>query len=213
MTYITAFLEGLLSFISPCVLPLIPIYIGYFSGGIADERNNGKLIINTLLFIAGFTLLFVILGATASTAGAFFNENFRTINIVFGVILILLRLNFFGLNWLPFLNNTKKMKFSPKGFNPLTSFLFGLAFAIGWSPCTGPFLGSALMKAANTSTVGQGMFTLFMYALGIGVPFFLTAILLDQLGKTFEWIKKHYGIIEKISGAVILIFGIVLIVG
>jgi len=222
MAYLTALLEGLLSFLSPCVLPMIPLYIGYLAGEAGSISGNSKLeeskkskilIINTLSFIIGFTVLFVFLGATASSIGTFFQSHLNTINLVAGIIVVIFSLHLFGLKIFPFLENVYKINYKSKHFNLLTSFLFGLVFAVGWSPCTGPFLGSALMLAANSSTLYQGMLTLLFYALGIAIPFLLSAILLSQLENAFKWIKTHYKLINIISGSLLLVMGIMMIVG
>jgi cytochrome c-type biogenesis protein len=217
MAYITALLEGLLSFISPCVLPMIPLYIGYLAGNIADkdneEKNRNKLLFNSIFFILGFTILFATLGASASFLGQYLSEHLETINRIGGVIVIIFALSFLGLKMLPFLENTYKLKFKAKSLNYFSSLIFGIVFAVGWSPCTGPFLGSALMLAANTDTLYQGIFTLIAYSLGLGVPFFLSALLLKQLEGAFSFIKKHYKVVTVISGVLLLLMGILMVLG
>lgn len=217
MAYITAFLEGLLSFISPCVLPMIPLYIGYLAGGIANkdssEIDRNKLIWNSIFFILGFSVLFATLGASASFLGQYLSDHLDMINRIGGVIVIIFALSFLGLKMLPFLENTYKLKFKTKSLNYFSSFVFGIVFAVGWSPCTGPFLGSALMLAANTETLYQGIFTLISYSLGLGVPFFLSAVLLKQLEGAFTFIKKHYKIVTIISGLLLLLMGILMVMG
>jgi cytochrome c-type biogenesis protein len=217
MAYLTALLEGLLSFISPCVLPMIPLYIGYLAGGIADkdsgEIERNKLLINSIFFILGFTLLFATLGASASFLGQYLSDHLDTINRVGGVIVIIFALSFLGLKLLPFLENTYKMKANTKKLNYFSSFIFGIVFAVGWSPCTGPFLGSALMLAANTATLYQGVFTLIAYSLGLAIPFFLSALLLKQLEGAFSFIKTHYKIVTLISGSLLMIMGILMVLG
>jgi len=221
MAYLTALLEGLLSFVSPCVLPMIPLYISYLAGEagaisenneLKDKKKNKNLLINSLSFILGFTVLFVLLGATASSIGSFFQDHLKTINIITGIIVVIFS-SLYGLKIFPFLNNIYKINYQNKHFNLFTSFIFGLVFAIGWSPCTGPFLGSALMLAANSATLYQGMLTLLFYALGIGIPFFLSALLLSSLDNVFAWIKAHFKLINIISGTLLLIMGILMIAG
>jgi len=217
MAYITALLEGLLSFISPCVLPMIPLYIGYLAGGIADkdsdEKSMNKLIWNSIFFIFGFTVLFAALGASASYLGQYLNSHLDMINRVGGILVVIFALSFLGLKLLPFLENTYKLKFKARSLTYFSSFLFGIVFAVGWSPCTGPFLGSALLLAANTETLYQGIFTLLFYSLGLGVPFFLSAVLLKQLEGAFTFIKKHYKVVTIISGLLLLAMGILMILG
>ncbi len=217
MAYITALLEGLLSFISPCVLPMIPLYIGYLAGGIATKDNNeidrNRLLWNSVFFIVGFSALFATLGASASFLGQYLSEHLDTINRVGGVIVIIFALSFLGLKMLPFLENTYKFNFKVKSINYFSSFVFGIVFAVGWSPCTGPFLGSALMLAANTDTLYKGIFTLLSYSLGLAIPFFLSALLLKQLEGAFAFIKKHYKIVTAISGVLLLMMGILMVLG
>ncbi len=217
MAYITALLEGLLSFISPCVLPMIPLYIGYLAGGIAEKDgeavDKNKLIFNSIFFILGFTILFASLGASASFLGQYLSEHLDVINRVGGVLVIIFALSFLGLKLLPFLENTYKLKARTKSLNYFSSFVFGIVFAVGWSPCTGPFLGSALMLAANTATLYQGIFTLIAYSLGLAIPFFLSALLLKQLEGAFAFIKKHYKVVTIISGCLLLIMGILMVMG
>jgi cytochrome c-type biogenesis protein len=217
MAYITAFLEGLLSFISPCVLPMIPLYIGYLAGGSinneGEEKPNNNLIVNSISFVIGFSLLFVALGASASFLGTYLNEHLDIINRVGGIIVIIFALSFLGLKFLPFLENTYKPRMNTKSLGVFSSLLFGIVFAIGWSPCTGPFLGSALMLAANSDTLRQGIFTLFAYAMGLGIPFLLSAILLKQLEGAFNFIKKHYRVVSLISGLLLLVMGIFMSLG
>lgn len=213
MAYLTAFFEGLLSFISPCVLPMIPLYIGYLAGETKEESGKTNLIGNSLAFIIGFSLLFVILGASASFLGTYLNDHLDMINRIGGIIVIIFALSFLGVKILPFLENTYKLKARTKSLGIFSSFIFGLVFAIGWSPCTGPFLGSALVLAANSDTLNQGILTLLSYSMGLGVPFFLSALLLDQLEGAFSFIKKHYRIVTIISGVLLLAMGVLMILG
>jgi len=216
MAYITAFLEGLLSFISPCVLPMIPLYIGYLAGEAATDKDGKKKnpLLNTLSFILGFTLFFMALGASATALGSYLSTHLPLMNRIGGILIVILSLGFLGAGFLPVLGNTYKLPFKKThnlGF--ASSFLFGLVFAIGWSPCTGPFLGSALMMAANASTLFKGMLSLFAYAMGLAVPFALSSLLFTQLESTFVFIKKHYKAVDIISGIILLVMGILMILG
>lgn len=218
MAYITAFLEGLLSFISPCVLPMIPLYIGYLAGGTVRKdgsslKDNNNLISNSVSFVLGFTVLFITLGASASFVGTYLNQHIDLLNRIGGIIVIIFALSFLGLKFLPFLENTYKLKTRTTSLGIFSSFIFGIVFAVGWSPCTGPFLGSALMLAANSETLSQGVLTLFWYSMGLGVPFLLSAILLKQLEGAFNFIKKHYKIVTMISGLLLLAMGILMVLG
>lgn len=214
MSYVLAFLEGIISFISPCILPMLPLYIGYLAGGVSPEEGNNKLLGNSLSFILGFTLVFVALGAAASSLGMFLQKQLPILNRIGGIIVILLGLNYIGVVAIPFINRERRMEMKQtQAMGPLRSILFGMVFALGWTPCVGPFLGSALMMAANTAHVFQGIVTLICYALGIALPFFLVAILFGSLQGTFTFIKKHYKIITMIGGILLLAMGIALVAG
>ncbi len=224
MDYLMTFLEGLLSFISPCVLPMVPIYITYLIGENSKDNNvetkeedkkkekiksgNKKLYFNSLFFILGFTVVFMLLGLFSSVLGSFLTRYKLYINIIFGIILLILGLNFLGVFKIKILNEEKRVNKKIKTFNVLTSFVFGLLFAASWTPCVGPFLASAMMRAAASGTAFNGVILLLLYALGIGVPFFLSAVFLAQLKSTFNFIKKHYDIINKVSGIIIIILGV-----
>ena len=229
MDYLMTFIEGLLTFVSPCVLPMIPMYLTYLIGENRDteikldenkqtkketdkkqinKKSNKKLYLNSLFFILGFTVIFMLLGLFSSTLGVFLVKYKLYINIVFGVLLIIFGLNFIGIFKLGFLNTEKKIKKEIRTFNILTSFLFGLVFALGWTPCVGPFLASAMMRAASKGTILIGGVLLAIYSLGIGIPFFLSAVFLAKLKSTFSFIKKHYKIINYISGAILIILGV-----
>lgn len=216
MDYLMTFVEGLLTFISPCVLPMIPMYITYLIGenrnsaesGDNEVKSNKKLYLNSLFFILGFTLVFMSLGLFSSTVGGFLSRYKFYINIIFGIILIIFGLNFIGIFKIGFLNKSTKVKKEIKTFNILTSFGFGLIFALGWTPCVGPFLASAMMRAADSSTALHGGILLLIFSLGIAIPFFLSAVFLAKLKSTFNFIKKHYKIINYISGGILIILGI-----
>lgn len=210
MQYIISFLEGIITFISPCLLPMLPIYISYFAGG--GERTTGKTLKGALGFVAGFTVVFVSLGALAGTVGSFLREYQTAVNIISGLIVIMFGLNFLGvfrLNLFKGINrsvNTDNMGF-------FSAFLFGVFFSIGWTPCVGAFLGSALMLASQQAHVVQGMLMLLAYSLGLGIPFVFSAVLIDYLKSTFNWIKRNYGIINMASGILLVLIGILMATG
>ena len=209
MQYILLFLEGVITFISPCLLPMLPIYVSYFAGD--GERDTRRVIKNALGFILGFTLVFVILGALAGTVGQIFKQHSVVVNIVTGLVVI-----FFGLNFLGVfkLNIFKGSRFSgTKKLGFFSSLLFGIVFSIGWTPCVGAFLGSALMMAASQGHVVEGMLMLLVYSLGLGIPFFIGAILIDRLKGAFSFIKKHYNVINIVSGALLVIVGLLMATG
>lgn len=209
MQYFISFLEGIITFISPCLLPMLPIYISYFAGG--SEKNAKKTVKNTLGFILGFTVLFVTMGALAGTFGRLLREYSTIVNIITGLIVICFGLNFLGILNFNIFKGTKTAKTQDLGF--LSSVLFGVVFSIGWTPCVGAFLGSALMLATSQGSVVQGVIMLLLYSLGLGIPFFISSILIDKLKGAFDFIKNHYKVINKVSGGLLVVVGILMITG
>lgn len=210
MQYFIAFLEGIITFISPCLLPMLPVYISYFGG--MKEHSTKKTLINAIGFVLGFTTVFVLMGALAGSVGSFLNEYKTAVNIVTGLIVV-----FFGLN---FLNVFKFNIFKGMSKNANTdnltffsSIVFGMVFSIGWTPCVGAFLGSALMLASQQGQVVSGIIMLLMYSLGLGIPFLLSAILIDKLKSTFDFIKRNYKVINIVSGLILIIVGILMMSG
>ena len=210
MQYIISFLEGIITFISPCILPMLPVYISYFANG---ENNRKKTLMNALGFVLGFTIVFVSMGAFAAVIGGLLQKYRTVINIVTGGIVVILGLNFTGLIQIRFLNNTRKMEttVTPGGF--CTALLFGIVFSIGWTPCVGAFLGSALMLASQRGTMVEGIVMLVLYSAGLGIPFLFSALLIDKLKETFQAIKKHYKVINLVSGIFLIIVGIMMMTG
>ena len=209
MQYFIAFLEGIITFISPCLLPMIPLYISYFAGG--KERNTKKTIKNALGFIFGFTIIFVLMGALAGTFGQLLNEYKRVVDVVTGLIVIFFGLNFLGVFKLNLFKGSKKAKTENLGF--FSSMVFGIVFSIGWTPCVGAFLGSALMMAASQGQATEGIIMLLLYSLGLGIPFFISAILIDKLRGAFTFIKKHYKVINAICGCLLVVVGVLMATG
>ena len=210
MQYIVSFLEGIITFISPCLLPMLPIYISYFAGG--GERTTRKTLPGALGFVTGFTLIFVAMGALAGTIGAFLREYQTAVNIVSGLVVIFFGLHFMGIFKLRlFRGSSRSVETEDMGF--FSAVLFGMVFSIGWTPCVGAFLGSALMLASQQGHVLQGMVMLLCYSLGLGIPFVLSAVLIDYLKSAFDWIKKHYNIINTVSGALLIFIGVMMATG
>lgn len=209
MDYLLIFIEGFASFISPCVLPMLPMYISYFAG---QDKNLKKTIINALGFILGFTILFILLGVFASTLGKIIQKYIYYINIVFGIIIILFGLHYMGILRIKILNKTKGIKRKEKDLSFFSSILFGILFSICWTPCVGVFLSSALIMSATYGCITQGVIMLFLYSLGLGIPFIITAIFLEKLKTTFQLIKNNYNIINKIAGIILIISGIIVII-
>lgn len=210
MQYLISFLEGIITFISPCLLPMLPIYISYFAGG--GERTTAKTLKGAVGFVTGFTIVFVMLGALAGTVGSFLREYQTTVNIISGLIVIIFGLNFLGVFELNiFKGNQRSVKTDNMGF--FSAMLFGIIFSVGWTPCVGAFLGSALMLASQQGHIAEGMLMLLSYSLGLGIPFILSAVLIDYLKSAFNWIKRNYKIINLISGSLLVIIGIMMATG
>lgn len=206
MEYVFTFLEGIASFISPCLLPMIPIYISYFIG--EEDKNSNKKIINAIGFVLGFTIVFILLSIFASSIGSLISEYLKYINIVFGIIIILLGLNYSELIKIKFLNKSKVINSNTKDLNFLKSVLFGVIFSISWTPCIGTFLSSALLLVAKEQELVKGILLMIIYSIGLGIPFIASVILIEKLKSTFDFIKKNYGIIKKVSGLILIVMGI-----
>ena len=210
MQYLISFLEGVITFISPCLLPMLPIYISYFAGG--GERTVKKTLSGALGFVLGFTMVFVAMGALAGTVGSFLLKYQTWVNLVSGLIVILFGLNYLGvLKWNLFRGSHRGVNTRDMGFG--SAVVFGVIFSIGWTPCVGAFLGSALMLASQQGSVVQGTLMLLCYSLGLGVPFLISAVLIDQLKGAFNWIKSHYDVVNKICGGILIIVGIAMATG
>lgn len=210
MQYFISFIEGIITFISPCLLPMLPVYVSYFAGG--GERSTKKTLADALGFVLGFTVVFIAMGALAGTVGSFVKAYGQVVNIVCGGIVIVFGLNYIGLLKIPFFRGrSTDMDLTDLGF--LTSVLFGMVFSIGWTPCVGAFLGSALLLASQQGHVVQGMVLLFCYSLGLGIPFVFSAVLVDKLKTTFDFIKKNYKIINVICGILLIVVGILMASG
>lgn len=210
MQYLISFLEGIITFISPCLLPMLPIYISYFAGG--GERSVRRTLTTVLGFVLGFTVVFVAMGALAGTIGGFLNQYQTAVNIVSGLIVIIFGLHYLGVLHLSiFRGSNRNMDTENLGF--FSSMLFGIIFSLGWTPCVGAFLGSALMLASQQGHMLVGMMMLLCYSLGLGVPFVISALLIDQLKTTFNFIKSHYKVINTVSGSLLILVGILMITG
>lgn len=209
MDYVLIFLEGIASFISPCLLPMVPIYLSYFIG---ENSNNKKTILNSVGFVLGFTIVFLILSIFASSLGTILSSNIRYIKIIFGIVIILFGLNYMGVLKIGFLNKSKVHTMNTKNFNFFKAMLFGMLFSISWTPCIGTFLSSALLLIAKGQNMFKGIIMMLLYSIGLGIPFIISAILIEKLKKVFDFIKKNYDLIKKISAIILIIAGIYMIV-
>ena len=216
LPYIITFLEGIVTFISPCLLPMLPVFLSYFAGGIETEADNktSRTLVRVLAFILGFTVVFMLLGAFAGILGGLLRRHETIVNIVAGSVVILIGLNYIGVLKIRFLNMTSK-RISGTGSisGVLSAFVFGVVFSLVWTPCVGAFLASALMLASVKGSAIQGMLMLLCFSLGLGVPFLISAVLIDKLKTAFTWIKKNYKIINIISGLFLIIIGILMMTG
>jgi len=210
MQYIISFLEGIITFLSPCLLPMLPIYISYFAGG--GERSNKKTLKTAFGFVLGFTIVFVALGALAGTLGSFLTKYQTVVNIISGLIVIVFGLNYMGVLHLNFFKGVGA-SMEKDNLDFFSALVFGMVFSIGWTPCVGVFLGSALMLASQQGHVLEGMLMLLTYSLGLGVPFLFSAVLIDRLKGAFNWIKAHYRQVNLVSGGLLVIVGILMATG
>lgn len=210
MDYLLVFLEGIITFISPCLLPMIPLYIFYFAGEEGDTKNTLK---NALGFVLGFTLVFSLMGAFAGVVGSLLTRYQKIVNIVAGAVVILFGLNHMGILKIGFLSksggSTKKVNIT--GF--FSAVLFGIMFSISWTPCVSAFLGSALMLASQKGSALQGIIMLLLYSAGLGIPFILSALLINRLKSAFDWIKRNYKTINIVSGLFLVVMGIFMATG
>lgn len=215
MEYFLLFLEGIITFISPCILPLLPLYISYFAGDNLSraEKNESSALTNSLGFVLGFTVVFTLLGGLAGSLGNLIKRQSIILNIISGIIIIIFGLNYMGVIKIGFLEKTLKLNIKIKSFKFFSSVLFGIIFAIGWTPCIGTFLGSALMIAVNSRHIIKGIVMLLIYSLGLGIPFIICAVLIDNLKETFNFIKKNYSIINYVSGIMLVLIGISIMTG
>lgn len=218
VTYIGAFIAGLLSFLSPCVFPLIPSYVMYITGMsyadmLAEHPSHvirQKSIFHALCFICGFTLVFVLLGASATYIGSFLHEHAALIRKIGGILLVLLGIHVTGIVPLKFLLGEKRVSIKHKPAGYIGSFLVGIAFAAGWTPCIGPILAGILAVAATEEKVYQGILLLLVYSLGLGVPFFLSALAMHRFMALFNRFKKYIRVCEIITGILLMVVGVLI---
>lgn len=206
-----AFVGGLLSFLSPCVLPLVPTYLAYVGGSASAKRV--VLVTNALAFIAGFSLVFIALGAGASALGSVLRANQRVLMVVGGVLVSAFGLVMIGVIRLPWLYRDTRLQYAGETRTPVGAFLLGMAFAAGWTPCIGPILGAILTMASATGTLANGVGLLAVYALGLGVPFLLAALLLDPFMRFSKGFRKYLPWVERGAGVLLLIAGLLMLTG
>lgn len=194
------------------MLPLVPSYLAYV-GGSANPSNRAVLLRNSLFFILGFSLIFIALGASASLLGSILHNNRDILMVVGGIIIILFGLVMVGVIRLSFLDRDTRQQYTGKASTPWGASLLGMAFAAGWTPCIGPMLGSILTMASMSTTLGEGVLLLSIYALGLGVPFFIAALAMSPLLAFNRKIGKYLPVIEKVAGVILIIAGILMVTG
>ena len=212
----TAFLAGLVSFVSPCVLPLVPSYLSFLTGTSLEDlksdinaRTKARVLLHALAFVAGFTVIFVAIGLSASAIGAFFAGNKRFVELFGGAIIVVLGLQMMGIFKIPALMMDKRVHLQGRKPSYWVSFLVGLGFAAGWSPCIGPILSGIILLAASQRTIGEATFLLFAYSMGLAIPFLVTAAAITQSLGALGRIKRFMPAIEATSGAVLVATGVV----
>ncbi|HXZ38898.1 MAG TPA: cytochrome c biogenesis protein CcdA [Thermodesulfobacteriota bacterium] len=214
-----AFGAGLLSFLSPCVLPLVPSYLAFITGlsfeELTQEENKGRrrrtIFLHSLMFGLGFSTLFTALGASATYLGQFLSAHRDTIRVAGGILIILFGLFISGVFSFNFLQREKKLHLQSKPLGFLGSFLVGLTFAAGWTPCVGPILSSILLFASTQQEIWSGILLLLAYSLGLGVPFLICSLALNTFLNTFRKTARHMGVITKVGGALLILVGIILL--
>lgn len=211
MQYIISFLEGIVTFLSPCLLPMLPVYISYFAGN-NREGGMGRTLRNALGFVLGFTIVFIALGALAGSLGGLLQAHQTAVNLVTGAVVVLFGLYFLGVFRLNFLKGMKGFQ-RQKDLGFFSTMLFGIVFSVSWTPCVGAFLGSALMLASQQGETMTGILMLLAYSLGLGIPFVVSALLIDRLKAAFDWIKRHYRAINMVCGALLIAVGILMMTG
>jgi cytochrome c-type biogenesis protein len=213
-----AFAAGMVSFLSPCVAPLAPGYLAYVAGTAVNgpqvslRRNTARVLVTAALFMLGFTLIFVALGTSVSLVGSFLQEHRRTLYQVAGGSMIIMGLLITGLIRIPFLYQERQIRFSQDALGPATPVLLGMAFALAWTPCVGPVLGSILFYASTSETTGQGGLLLFVYSLGFGIPFILAGLGFASALRVVSWARRHYNAISVVSGLLVMGMGVLLLV-
>lgn len=213
-----ALMAGLISFLSPCVLPIVPPYLAYMSGmTMSDMQGAGsaraRVIMAALFFVLGLSTIFVLLGFTASWMGMFFLQNQLLLARISGVVVIVFGLHFLGVFRIPFLDREARLDAGDSGGSAFGAYVLGLAFAFGWTPCIGPQLGAILSLAASEASVARGTTLLAVYAAGLGIPFLLSAIFLTRAMGLMNHIKRHMGLIEKLMGLMLIAVGLALVTG
>ena len=210
MQYFISFLEGIITFVSPCLLPMLPVYVSYFAGG--GERRTTKTLMNALGFVLGFTVVFTAMGALAGSIGHLLADYRTVLNVVSGLIVILFGLNYIGVVNIDLFKGSRYTA-DTRDLGFVSSLVFGVIFSVGWTPCVGAFLGSALMLASQQGHMTEGIMMLLAYSAGLGIPFVLSAVLIDKLKTAFDTVKRNYKTINTVSGILLIVIGLFMATG
>lgn len=221
ISILVALSAGFISFLSPCILPLVPSYLAFITGVSIEELTTEdslkqvrvKVMVNSLMFILGFSLIFIALGASATFLGKFLSRNIRWFEIIGGALVILFGLHFTGIFRLRFLDREKKVHLKNKPLGYLGTVLVGMAFGAGWTPCVGPILGSILTMAATTQNIIKGVALLAFYSLGIALPFFISGLILHKFFEYFQSVRKYFKVITIVGGVLLIMVGVLLVSG
>lgn len=221
MDYLVTFLEGIITFVSPCLLPMLPIYVAYFAGasntamatGASEQARTRRTLANACGFVLGFTIVFLCLGAFAGAFGTLLVRYSTLVNLICGIIVIVFGLCFAGVLNIPFLQRTIKPKAEVLPTTFPSALLFGLVFSIGWTPCVGAYLGSALMLASTQASALHGIMLLLAYSIGLGVPFVICALAIQKLSGAFDFIKRHYQQVNTVCGILLIAIGVLMATG
>ena len=214
---IIALFAGLVSFLSPCVLPIVPPYLAYMSGVALSDMENRKgqtkIVFTALFFVLGLSTVFIFLGFSASAIGAVFFDYHALFNTIAGLVIMLFGLHFLNIYRLQFLDREARFKFENNQGTAFGSYVLGLAFAFGWTPCIGPQLGAILSLAASNASIAKGTVLLAFYAIGLGIPFLIFALFINRLDSTLQFLKRHFKIIERVMGLLLWTVGLLMLTG
>ena len=222
LEYLTAFAGGLLSFLSPCVLPLVPPYLAFMAGTTLDQLTDDekvnealarRVLVSSVFFVLGLATVFVTLGATASVLGQVLLQNKILFGQIAGVVIIILGVHFLGIVRIPFLYREARFDAGKSAGTYIGAYVIGLAFAFGWTPCIGPILGTILVLAGQEETIGQGVLMLAVYAAGLGLPFILAAFFVRPFMRWMQGFRRHMGLVEKAMGLLLIVVGVAMVTG
>ncbi len=209
MEFVMTFLEGVASFISPCILPLIPIYISYFAG--KEEKKISRAVINAIGFVIGFTIIFTLMAVATNRLGSILYDSQKYIRVIFGILSIIMGLTYMDIIKFNIFSKFKKFEMNTDNLNFIKSVVFGMLFSISMTPCLGIFLTSALLLIASSAEFYKGLLLIITFSLGLGIPFIISAFLIEKLKNVFNIIKSHYNVVKIVSGLILIAMGLYII--